>query len=991
MKKKIMISAIAATAIFGATAQMNSPMNEGYHNRAISMYDDKNYQGCIDQMSQLLELNPTAQQQEMAEYYIAMSSMMKGEADACTMLEDFIAKYPASTYRVDAQMAVADCYFNDEDYATALAQYKMVEPKSLDYSRAQDYAYRKAYCHLRLADYLDAANGFLPLLKSKEYGNSAKFYTGYIAYTNKDYNAALDLLNQVNPKSELGEMSEYYKSQIYFLNKDYKRALSTSQKLLKSDNVDLLYTAEANRIAGESLYNLGDIVSAIPYLQSYVDAVESPLPTTRYILGVSQYKNHEYTQAIESLEGVVGEDNAMGQGAYLLIGQSLLKKKDHQAAMLALNKAVKMDHDLEMQELAFYNYAVASSQGGVIPFGNSVANFEEFLRRFPNSPFAPKVQEYVVTGYMADNNYEQALKSIEEIKKPSTNILKAKQRVLYTLGARDFAQNKVTQAISRFNQSKAYAKYDVTLAREVDLWLGNCYYAQEEYDDAADYYLAYVDASADDEPNLPLAYYNLAYARYKSGRYDDAITNFENALDDPGELDSKVVADAYCRMGDCFYFKKDYAAAAESYDRAYEENKATGDYALYQKAMMKGHSRDVNAKIEILDEMLEEYPSSGIAPSALLEKAQCYIDQDRYNQAIETYKQLVREYPATAQGRNGYLQLAIAYLNNGSKDEAIEAYKNVITNYATSDEAQVASQDLMRLYAADDQLESYTAFMSTVPGAMPIEQTDIEEAAYNAAEAAYLNNNDVSQLRSYVKKYPGAAHEVDALEILVDYEYENNNEDKALAYAEEIISRYPDNASVELALSIKAEIEYNQGKAEKALADYQKLEKCASSTAMLNEARMGILRAAYDLEKYGIVLAKADELLKSQNDDELESEVMYAKAVSLSRTGKAPESIELWETLAEDVEDIYGAMSAVELSQYYYEIGELENARIVVEEFLASGTPHQYWLARGYIVLSDINRKEGKTFEANEYLRTLRDNYPGGDADIFKMIDERLK
>ena len=297
----------------------------------------------------------------------------------------------------------------------------------------------------------------------------------------------------------------------------------------------------------------------------------------------------------------------------------------------------------------------------------------------------------------------------------------------------------------------------------------------------------------------------------------------------------------------------------------------------------------------------------------------------------------------------------------------------------------------MRLYAADDQLESYTAFMSTVPGAMPIEQTDIEEAAYNAAETAYLNNNDVSQLRSYVKKYPGAAHEVSALEILVEYEYENNNEDKALAYAEEIISRYPDNASVELALSIKAEIEYNQGKAEKALADYQKLEKCASSTSVLNEARMGILRAAYDLEKYGTVIEKADELLSSQNDDELESEVMYAKAISLSHTGKAPESIELWETLSEDVEDIYGAMSAVELSQYYYEIGELENARIVIEEFLSSGTPHQYWLARGYIVLSDINRKEGKTFEANEYLRTLRDNYPGGDADIFKMIDERLK
>ena len=929
-----MISALAATAIFSASAQMNLPVDAGYHNRAISMYQDKNYQGCIDQMSQLLKTNPTLQQQEMAEYYIAMSSMYKGDADALTKLNRFLENYPTSLYRMDVAMAIGDCYFNAEDYAAALAQYKAVEPGALEYSREQDYTYRKAYCHLRLADYIEAENGFRSLLSSTQYGNSAKFYTGYIAYVNKEYATAVKFFDQVDANSELGEMSDYYKAQVYFLNKDYKKALSTSRKLLKKD-VDLLYIAEANRIAGESLYNLGDIVNAIPYLQAYVDEVENPLPSSLYILGVSQYQNHEYTQAIETLEGVVGEKNAMGQGAYLMIGQSLLKKKDSQAAMLALDKAVKMDYDLEMQELAFYNYAVASSQGGTIPFGNSVSNFEEFLRRYPNSPFVSKVEEYVVTGYMADNNYEKALESINKIKNPSANILKAKQKVLYALGVHDFINDNTDQAISYLNQSKSYSTHDEKLAREVDLWLGNCYFRQEGYDDAIDYYIAYIDSCDGEEENLPLAYYNLGYAYYKKGnQYPDAIENFECAIEEPGNLGAKVIADAYCRIGDCHYLGGDYKSAAENYDMAYNEHKLTGDYALYQKAMMQGYSKDITSKINTLDVMLEEYPTSGIVPSALLEKAQSYIDKGNNNQAIETYKQLVKEHPSTAQGRNGYLQLAIAYLNNGNKDQAINTYKDVITNYVTSDEARMASQDLMRLYAADNNLETYTAFMSTVSGGMLVEESDIEEAAYEAAESAYLEEDEVEQLYSYLEKYPNAIHRVSVLEMLVNYEYENSNEDQALLYAEEIITKFPDNEAVELAVSVKADIEYSQGKVEKALEDYQKLEKCASSTSMLNDARMGVLRSAYDLDKYNIVIEKADELLSSQVEEELVTEIKYCKSVALSNTGKMLEAVEIWGSLSGDVEDSYGATSAIELAQYYYEIGELENARIEVEKFL---------------------------------------------------------
>ncbi len=74
----------------------------------------------------------------------------------------------------------------------------------------------------------------------------------------------------------------------------------------------------------------------------------------------------------------------------------------------------------------------------------------------------------------------------------------------------------------------------------------------------------------------------------------------------------------------------------------------------------------------------------------------------------------------------------------------------------------------------------------------------------------------------------------------------------------------------------------------------------------------------------------------------------------------------------------------------YLDAGKLKNAAQVAEKFVASSTPHSYWLARGFILLSDINRAQGKTFEADEYLSALRQNYPGDEEDIFMMIDSRL-
>ena len=97
------------------------------------------------------------------------------------------------------------------------------------------------------------------------------------------------------------------------------------------------------------------------------------------------------------------------------------------------------------------------------------------------------------------------------------------------------------------------------------------------------------------------------------------------------------------------------------------------------------------------------------------------------------------------------------------------------------------------------------------------------------------------------------------------------------------------------------------------------------------------------------------------------------------------------ETLARDTRNVYGAQAAYDLANYYYTAGDNVAAEDVLNRFIEAGTPHSYWLARGFILLADVYHKKGKEFEAVQYLKSLKENYPGDESDISDMIESRLE
>ena len=72
-----MLSAQNATTTAGA---------DGYLSRGIRMYDNKNFTGCIDQLSELKRLEAPASVYEDADFYIAMAKMQRNDADCVDAL-----------------------------------------------------------------------------------------------------------------------------------------------------------------------------------------------------------------------------------------------------------------------------------------------------------------------------------------------------------------------------------------------------------------------------------------------------------------------------------------------------------------------------------------------------------------------------------------------------------------------------------------------------------------------------------------------------------------------------------------------------------------------------------------------------------------------------------------------------------------------------------------------------------------------------------------
>lgn len=1003
MDKRTFLAAAAAAVVAAGWGQVNAPDGAGYLLRAGEMMQCGNYVGCLDQISRALELPLSATQIEEAELMRAEATIRTDKDAARMLIRQWLSKYPASALRWRAQLALADCDRGQD----AAYLYDRIDASRLAGTDQQELFYRRGCVSLRIGDYDWAEKDFRQVTDSR-YAEAVRLYLAYIDYINGRFDKARAALAQGFKPDMPGSSANYYYAQLLYWDGQWAKAQQVAEEMLRSHPGLMPWgEAEMHRVAGESAYHLGKTAEARKHLNEYYKqfedlelyCVDIPNPeemtlaccrfepSAAYILGLMAYADGDYARCAQVMEAATVDKDQMSQAAYVYIGQSLLAEADYDGAAMAFDQAMKLDLDPALQEVAHYNYGVASLQGGLVPFGASMRTFEDFLRHYPASPYAPQAQKYVVSAYFATGDYAGALASIQAMKRPTADTYKAQQQALYLLGAQELAAGNAASAADHLRQATELAKYDADVARESRLLLGEAYYRLGKYADSERAISQYLNGLPSNSPNRSIALYDMGYALLGQKKCAEAAKYFDQFIKRAPNAELK--GDGYFRLGDCYYYTNQYAKAAEAYDKAYDCAPSLGDYALYQKALMEGYQRKHADKVRLMQEMLDRYPASGLAPDAMLEMTESYIQLGDNASAIKVYEQLVDKYPGTAQSRQGLLQMAVTLYNDGQAERAISAFEQVISRYPSSEEAQMAAEQYKRIAADRGTLGHYLAFMNSVDGAPRVDADEIETLAFEAAEIEYVAEGKTDKLLAYIDEYTSNhAHSAKALWYLA--ESSDAAGDKAGAYArvKEIAERYPDSGVAQEALALKAQIEYADGRRSLALRTWNALKDKASNAYMLNLARMGVGRCAVECKEWQMAidaLAAASDL-----SDADKREAAYLMGAAYDALGDTDAARAQWTAYETNPADVNSMRSAFALAESYYKAGDYDKAEELARAVANAQTPHIYWMARGFILLADIYDAQGNEYKAQQYLNSLKSNYPGTEEDIFRMIDQRI-
>mgnify|MGYP004646341361 CR=1 FL=1 len=957
------------------------------------MFSLKNYSGCIDKLTAYKQQSTNADLVQEADYMMVCAAYEQGRPNVAELLKNYLEVYPSSRHADEVAFLIGSAHFGEGEYERAIYWFNQSNIDLLSPDQQEAYCFRLAYALLQQGDQ-EKARGYFARIEQvgKRYKEAASYYVAYIDYARGSYPQALQAFNRLKENPAYKEQSLYYITQIYFIQNKYSKVIDEGKQLLAA-YPNSANNGEVYRMMGNSAYHLGDEAQAIKWLDQYMATTEKPLRGDRYILGVCSYNKGDYAKAVKQLSQTVRANDALSQSASMYLGQSYLKLGQSNNARMSFESAATASFDKQVKEAAMYNYALLVHETGFTGFGESVRIFEDFLNDFPNSQYADKVNDYLVETYLTTKNYESALRSIQKINQPSHKILEAKQDILFQLGTQAFANAQMEEAIDRFSQAIEMGVYKEEARNEAYFWRGESYYRLNNYRQAISDYRTYLNNTRQrNTDTYALAHYSLGYSYFKEKDYSEALSRFRQYTDLESNRQSASYADAFNRIGDCLFHNRQFAQAEEQYSKAAQILPSAGDYALYQKGFVMGLQKDYQGKISMMDRLISEYPSSSYVDDALFEKGRAYVLLDNNTAAARSFEQLIKQYPESALSRKAGIQLGLIYFNDGRMDQAAAAYKAVIDAYPGSDEAKVALQDLKSVYVEQNNVNAYAAYVNSLGGNVHLEVSEQDSLTYIAAEKLFMRGDNAGarqSLENYLQQYPSGAFSTNAHYYLGAIAFAEKQYATALPHFEQVVNS-GDPKFMEESVARTAEIHYLNKSYSEAMSYFEKLLLVAETPENKEAAKLGTMRCAEQTGQLAEAVQAATGLLKEAKlSPEVVREAHYVRAKAYTSLNQETKALADWKELSKDTRTAQGAEAKYRLAQLYFDQKKDSEATKVLEDFAKNGTPHQYWLARGFILWADIFIRQGDEGQARVYLNSLQNNYQG-DAEINAMIEDRL-
>lgn len=886
--------------------------------------------------------------------------------------------YPASIYCNNTLFELAEIKFINKDYREAINMYSKVNTKLLSSYETDKYYFNLGYSYLRTKKLTDAADCFYKIKdSSKDFGSAASYYFAHILFEIENYNEALAIFEQLKYDPIYGVDSQHYILRILSIKNDYEEIAKLATSLPKSNNKR--NNKETDAIIAEAYYKTKQYDKAIPLLEEVV--LTNPNPTFYYYLGESYYQNNLFEKALKNFEKVANYNSEIGQNASFYVGLCNLKLDNLNFAANAFYNSYRLDFNKNITEASLFNYANTVYETGFDPYNEAINGLQKYINENPNSPRENEAKTLLANLFLATKNFQNALQIINNIDIKSDNLKLAHQKITFSRATDFFIEKDYNRAYDLYKESQKYG-LDVPLNAQTQYWLGECNYRMGKYALAINDFKKFTNMKRAIELNIfEDSFYSLGYCYFKQKNYSEARNYFNRYINTKTNLNKAKTCDAWNRIGDCHFISKNFTQAIEAYDKAINMYMDMSGYPQYYKALALGAKGDLAGKANIL-KSIENMPTSAYYRSnALFELGNNYNVMEEPELAIDAYKTLIREYPKSPYNIKAKQKIGLLYFGMNMLDDATIYFKDIIESYPGSIEAKESLATLKNIYITQNNVDDYFNYVQTNTH-INISVSEADSLSFSSAQNLFASSNydkAKKQLYKYVNDFPNGAFLGTAYYYLGECFYMEKNYDEALDkfmlslnYPNSI---YSENAKIQIANIYYLNEDYNS-----AIKVYKDVINTTSYDYIAKDASINLMRSYYNNFEYENLLNQANKVLTFNNlDDKTKTEAQFCKAYGLYGLGKFNEAYNNFSEVAKKSKNVVSAESKYFCAFINYINGNYDKAEKESFELINTFGHHDFWVARGFILLGDIYVKTGNTFQAKQTYQSIIDNYVGDD------------
>ncbi len=960
---------------------------------SMELFNAEKYGAAVFEFRKLLDMaEPGSVYADEANYHIPVCYLEMGNSVGRAMLEAFIAGNPESPRINNGWFRLGNADFNLKHYKQALAAFKKTDRYSLTGKELDEYCFKSGFCNLEAGN-KDIAKVLFTELKEKPgpFSDASKYYWAHINYLDGKYDLALQEFEKIEGSAQFAAIIPFYKAQIYFAQEKYDQVVKIGPALM-SGATDERKT-ELSRVLGVSYYQLKRYEDAVPYIEIYLKSKEVT-PQQYYVAGYCYGKVDQVDKAILNMEKAVKGKDALTQNGYYELAGLYIRKGDKQRAMMAFQNASSLNFDPKIREDALFQYAKITYELNYSPFNEAIKAFDRYISEYPNSEKNASAYDYLGKVFLTTRNYKDALVSLDKIKVKSPSIKKAYQKVAFNRGIEIYRDLRLQDAILMFNKSLEYGDQNSELRALAYYWRGDANFRLGRSDEAvADYKKFQSIPGAAKLKEFAISNYNIGYALFNKEEYDLAVPWFEKYTEGKINKSLPLYTDACNRLGDCSFVASRFSEAVTFYNRAYETGLADADYALFQKAFCHGLANENNLKISELEKLRAEFPKSNYLDDALFETGKSWERLQDNDKAVANYKSLISNFPASPYKPKALVQLGLLAYNRNDYTTSTDYYKQVAENYPNSPEAKGALAGIRNNFVETNKVGEYIAYTNKLGHSATPSQNEQDSLTFFAAEKLYMAKDPraKSELRSYLENFPSGSFALNVHFYKAELEYmDNETEDALLSY--DFILAQPDNIFTENALIRGSEITFKAGDFKKALGYYERLETVSGNTNNTLYSLAGRLRCHYELKEFDAV-SKIGWKIRSMDKipPELDREASYKSAKAYIELNDPSKALPLWRKLSVDSKSLEGAEAKYRLCEYYFTENKLKEAEKEVNDFIEKSTPHQYWLAKSFLLLAHVYEKQNDLFQATNTLKSIIENYEQKNDGIIEEASQYLQ